>query len=252
MTGFGNDFASEALPDALPKGQNSPQVCPYGLYAELLSGSAFTAPRETNKRTWLYRIRPSVVHEPFKRVEQGHVTNKFSDWHPNPNQLRWLPFSLPEADDRKDFVQGLCTVCGAGDPCSRDGVAVYVYLCNTPMHNKAFYNADGDFLIVPQQGPLNITTELGKIHVDINEICVIQQGIRFSVEVSGPSRGYILEVFNGHFQLPNLGPIGSNGLANPRDFLTPAASFEDRRVEEGYSIVSKFQGVLFEATQVSQ
>jgi homogentisate 1,2-dioxygenase len=117
------------------------------------------------------------------------------------------------------------------------------------MHNKAFYNADGDFLIVPQQGPLNITTELGKIHVDINEICVIQQGIRFSVEVSGPSRGYILEVFNGHFQLPNLGPIGSNGLANPRDFLTPAASFEDRRVEEGYSIVSKFQGVLFEATQ---
>lgn len=246
--GFGSEISSEALPHALPKGQNSPQVCPYGLYAEQLSGTAFTCPRETNKRSWLYRIRPAVHHLPFKPLKQDNFTNDFSKWPPNPNQLRWSPFNIPKEDT--DFVEGLNTVCGAGDPKSRDGVVVYVYTCNESMNNKCFYDADGDLLIVPQQGSLHIFTEFGQIFVEPNEIVVIQQGMRFSVEVEGPTRGYILEVFNGHFQLPNLGPIGANGLANPRDFLSPVAWYEDRYVSDnGYTIVGKFQGALFTAQQ---
>ncbi|XP_065838067.1 homogentisate 1,2-dioxygenase-like [Oscarella lobularis] len=249
LTGFGNEFASEALPNALPKGQNSPQVCPYGLYAEQLSGTAFTAPKDQNKRSWLYRIRPSVGHNPFQKIDQGALTNDFTKWPTNPNQMRWFPFQLPSDDEKKDFVQGLCTVCGAGDPRTRNGIAIHMYLCNFSMENKCLYNADGDLLIVPQQGVLKITTEFGKMQVTLNEICVIQQGMRFSVDVSGPSRGYILEVFNGHFRLPDLGPIGANGLAYPRDFLTPVACFEDRSPPSGYTVVSKFQGSLFACTQ---
>lgn len=246
--GFGNEVSTEALPNALPKGQNNPQVCPYGLYCEQLSGSAFTCPRETNKRSWLYRIRPSVMHKPFQPLDQGPLTNDFSQWPPNPNQFRWKPFDLP--DQSTNFVQGLATVCGAGDPTTRNGVAVHIYACNKSMENTCLYNSDGDFLIVPQMGALHITTEFGKLDVNPNEIVVLQQGQRFSVDVSGPSRGYILEVFNGHFQLPNLGPIGANGLANPRDFLSPVAWYEDREVaKDGFTVISKFQGKLFTARQ---
>ncbi|XP_062510810.1 homogentisate 1,2-dioxygenase-like isoform X2 [Corticium candelabrum] len=190
-----------------------------------------------------FSISLRVAAVPFSRAAFGRSSSAHGCAKEMSNST-----SLPESGSTT-ICQGLCTVCGAGDPCSRNGVGVHVYLCNSSMKNKAFYNSDGDLLIVPQQGALDITTEFGKIHVDPNEICVIQQGIRFSVDVSGPSRGYVLEVFNDHFQLPNLGPIGANGLANPRDFLTPVASFEDRTVAEGYSIVSKFQGVLFSATQ---
>lgn len=246
MSGFGNEFASECLPGALPEGQNNPQRCPYGLYAEQLSGTAFTAPRETNKRTWLYRIRPSVKHYPFQDEEAGNYTNNFDNAPITPKQLRWKPFDLPTAEG-VDFVKGLHTLGGAGDPCTRYGAAIHIYTCNSSMGNRAFYNADGDLLIVPQQGTLFVTTEMGRMEVAPNEICVIQQGIRFKVDVVGPSRGYILEVWGNHFVLPYLGPIGANGLANPRDFLTPVSWYEDLETE--HTIVAKFQGKLFSAKQ---
>ncbi|KAK7067625.1 hypothetical protein SK128_013911, partial [Halocaridina rubra] len=164
-----------------------------------------SAPRESNKRAWLYRIRPSVVHTPFAPIKQEHLISDFGKRHPNPNQLRWNPFDIPS--EPTDWVHGLRTVCGAGDPLSRHGCAIHVYVCNTSMKDSALYNSDGDFLIVPQQGALDITTEFGKLHVEPNEICVIQQGMRFSVEVQGPTRGYVLEVYDAHFVLPNLGPI---------------------------------------------
>ncbi|KAH9381779.1 hypothetical protein HPB48_009813 [Haemaphysalis longicornis] len=259
LTGFGSEFASEdpRCPGSLPEGQNNPQVCPYGLYAEQLSGTAFTAPRETNKRSWLYRIRPSVQHAPFtKYAGDNNLTADWNTNYPNPNQLRWKPFEIPDqAKGSIDFVDGLNTVCGAGDARTRHGVAVHVYCCNISMKDKAMYNSDGDFLIgksnlphviaIPQQGSLSIITEFGRMHVDPNEICVIQQGMRFQVHVSGPSRGYILEVFDNHFVLPNLGPIGKT-----RGGETPTAWFEDRDVN-GFLIVSKYQGFLFQAAQAT-
>ncbi|KAL5457206.1 hypothetical protein EMCRGX_G034451 [Ephydatia muelleri] len=220
--GFGAEISTEALPHALPKGQNNPQVCPYGLYCEQLSGTAFTAPRESNKRSW----------------------------PPTPNQLRWAPFDVPGENEKTDWVDGLATVCGAGDPKCREGIAVHVYACNKSMGDRCFYNSDGDFLIVPQLGALHIVSEFGQLYVKPNEIVIIPQGIRFTVNVFGPTRGYILEVFNGHFQLPNLGPIGANGLANPRDFLSPVAWYEDRELPgNDYTVISKFQGKLFAAKQ---
>ncbi|XP_037785380.1 homogentisate 1,2-dioxygenase-like [Penaeus monodon] len=246
LSGFGSEFATEALPGALPEGQNNPQVCPYGLYAEQLSGTAFTAPRETNRRAWFYRIRPSVVHKPFAPIKHKYLDCSFDKRHPNPNQLRWNPFDFPA--EPTDFVEGLRTVCGAGDPTVRHGCIIHIYACNKSMGDSAFQNSDGDFLIVPQQGVLDITTEYGRLRVSPNEICVVQSGMRFNVAVQGPTRGYILEVYDGHFILPNLGPIGANGLANPRDFLTPVAWYEDREVAD-YRIITKYQGHLFEALQ---
>jgi len=251
QSGFGNEFASEdpRCPGALPEGQNNPQVCPYGLYAEQLSGTAFTVPRKNNARSWLYRIRPSACHQPFEPHKDANplVNYNFDEQTPNPNQMRWKPFDIPA--EPTDFVQGLRTVAGAGDPRTRHGAAIHVYVCNTSMKDCAFYNADGDFLIVPQQGTLDITTEMGKLKVSPNEIAVIPSGIRYSVAVSGKSRGYICEVFDGHFELPNLGPIGANGLANPRDFLYPVACYEDRDEDLTFRIVSKYQNSLFVATQ---
>uniref|UniRef100_W8BR68 Homogentisate 1,2-dioxygenase n=1 Tax=Ceratitis capitata TaxID=7213 RepID=W8BR68_CERCA len=249
MSGFGSFFSSEdkRCPNSLPIGQNSPQICPYGLYAEQLSGTAFTAPRKENLRSWLYRIRPSVMHEPF--LPFAGKTGLCTDLNtrpPNPNQMRWKPFDIP-LNDRINFVEGLHTVCGSDDIHCNNGIAIHVYLCTISMEKTAFYNSDGDFLIVPQKGVLEITTEFGKLKVKPNEICVIPQGIRYSVNITEPSRGYILEVYNNHFQLPDLGPIGANGLANPRDFKTPVAWFEDN--EKEFQIISKYQGQLFTATQ---
>ncbi|KAG8185296.1 hypothetical protein JTE90_023904 [Oedothorax gibbosus] len=251
LSGFGSDLTSEdpRCANSLPWGQNNPQVCPYGLYAEQLSGTAFTVPREHNRRTWFYRIRPSVIHVPFERISSGDLTHNWNENEPNPNQMRWRPFDIPQRElEQVDFVEGIKTICGAGDPKIRHGVAIHMYLCNVSMEDKCFYNADGDFLIVPQQGRLTITTEFGRMYVEPNEICVMQLGMKFNVGVEGPSRGYILEVFDAHFNLPYLGPIGANGLANPRDFLTPVALYEDREVEN-YTVVKKFQGRLFAARQ---
>ncbi|GMT27987.1 hypothetical protein PFISCL1PPCAC_19284 [Pristionchus fissidentatus] len=249
QSGFGNEFATSdaRVPDALPVGQNSPQVCAHGLYAEQLSGSAFTAPRHQNKRSWLYRIRPSVIHRPFSSFDLPHLTSDFSKGEVTPNQYRWHPHPLPKEGKNVDFVEGLYSVCGGGDVVSRVGLAIHNYSCSVSMKNKAFYDSDGDLLIVPQQGSLELTTEFGRMLVAPQEIVVIPQGIRFSVGVSGPSRGYILEVYGTHFQLPDLGPIGANGLANARDFVSPVAWFEEK--DEPFKIVNKYQGKMFVAEQ---
>ncbi|KAK2177683.1 hypothetical protein NP493_585g01063 [Ridgeia piscesae] len=224
-------------------------MCPYGLYAEQLNGTAFTVPRDQNRRSWLYRILPAVLHHPFKELKEGNMTANFEATKPNPSQLRWHPFNIPKKTEASvDFLQGLNTLCGAGEAKGRHGMAVHVYTCNTSMTDRAFYNSDGDFLIVPQQGALFITTEFGKLKVEPLEICVIQQGMRFTVAVNEECRGYVLEVYDCHFRLPDLGPIGANGLANPRDFKIPKAWYEDREVK-GYQIINKYQGALFVAEQ---
>lgn len=244
MSGFGNHFATEALAGALPVGQNSPQVCPYGLYAEQLSGTAFTAPRAANRRSWLYRIRPSAVHRPFKRIDDGLITNDFGAVVTPPNQLRWDPLPLPEA--ATDFVQGLVTFAGNGDPHAQTGCAIYLYAANRSMNERFFYSADGEFLIVPQLGRLRLATELGVLDVEPQEIAVIPRGVRFRVELpDGAARGYACENFGALLRLPDLGPIGSNGLANPRDFLTPVAAYEDRA--GSFELVAKFMGRLWAA-----
>ena len=252
MSGFGNHFVSEALENALPKGQNSPQVCPYKLYAEQLSGTAFTAPRKSNQRSWLYRLRPSVCHKPYVPIQMGNMVSMFDGvCEPNPNPMRWDPFDIPSDSSESpiDFIEGMSTVCGAGSANMRHGLAIHIYAANVSMKQRCFYNSDGDFLIVPQEGSLNIQTEFGWIEVAPNEICVIQRGIRYAVHLkAGPVRGYILEVYGSRFELPDLGPIGANGLANPQDFHTPIASFEDREGET-FHVITKFQGRLFQASQ---
>lgn len=249
LSGFGNHFESEALPGSLPKGQNNPRVAPYELYAEQLSGTAFTAPRRENKRAWLYRIRPSVTHEPFHPLDfpVEHLTGEFDRGVITPNQLRWRPFAIPS--DSVDFVRGLTTVCGAGSAGKKDGFAIHVYTASISMDNCCLANADGDMLIVPQQGTLRVTTEFGLLDVAPGEICVVQRGMRFSVGLqdTNAARGYVLEVFSGHFQLPDLGPIGSNGLADARHFQTPVAWFEDRSCH--YLVMQKYEGELFSAAQ---
>jgi homogentisate 1,2-dioxygenase len=243
QSGFGNEFATEVLAGALPVGRNSPQRCAYGLYAEQLSGTAFTAPRADNRRSWLYRIRPSSMHQPFTQIDSGLLTGDFSAPAP-PNQLRWNPLPIPAQPF--DFVQGLVTMAGHGDPQAQSGAAVHLYAANQSMVDKALYNADGEMLIVPQQGRHRFVTELGIIEADPQEIVVIPRGVRFRLELpDGPVRGYVCENFGANFRLPDRGPIGSNGLANSRDFLTPVAAYED--VERPTELLAKFQGNLWSA-----
>ena len=243
QSGFGNEFASEAVAGALPVGQNAPQHVPLGLYAEQLSGSPFTAPRASNRRTWTYRIRPSVTHKPFGEHPAGLLrSGPFDEVPTPPNQLRWDPFPIPEAPT--DFVDGLTTIAGSGDPAAQTGVAVHIYAANANMQRRYFYNADGELLLVPQQGRALISTELGVLDVAPGEICVIPRGIKFKVDLpDGPSRGYICESYGAPFRLPDLGPIGANGLANARDFLAPVAAFED--LDADCRIVAKFLGNLW-------
>jgi len=232
MPGFGNDFETEALEGALPQGQNSPQRCPYGLYAEQLSGSPFTAPRSTNERSWLYRIRPSVRHVgSYKPLAHPH-------WRSAPahneaelplGQRRWDPVPIPNAPT--DFIDGIRTMTTAGDVHGQAGMASHVYVANTSMEDDYCFNADSEMLIVPQQGALRVATELGIMELGPGEICMIPRGVIFKVALlDGPSRGYICENYGARFTLPDRGPIGANCLANPRDFKTPVAAFEDRDV----------------------
>jgi len=228
QSGFGNEFASEALPGALPVGRNSPQRAPYGLYAEQLSGTAFTAPRAANRRSWTYRIRPSAVHAPFSRIDNGRIVSRFGDVPTPPNQMRWDPLSAPTAPT--DFLDGLVTMAGNGDPAAMSGCAIHVYAANRPMQDRYFYDADGELLIVPQQGALRVYTEFGRIDAEPQEIVVIPRGVRFRVDLPGtttahPARGYVCENYGAHFRLPDLCVIVSNGLANSRDFLTPHAAY---------------------------
>jgi len=331
--GFGNHFESEAYEGALPIGRNNPRIVPHGLYAEQLSGTAFTAPRNENRRTWLYRMRPSasgtssafrpcgssgssgsnssgsddsdngsassLLPETFGRADW------FRDMRLDPNPMRWgaTPLHSSKGSDGDDsgvginFVEGIHTLMGSGDPMCKSGIGIYVYACNTNMSSSGekesssgekeedvneakrdmhMYNSDGDFLIVPQQMGLWIQTELGLMTVMPGEICVIPRGVVFTVNLihndteeeeechlacgnNNFARGYILEIFRGHFQLPELGPIGSNGLANARDFLHPTAYYEssedktkttdrDDRRRLHYTIVNKFGQKLFERT----
>jgi homogentisate 1,2-dioxygenase len=245
QSGFGNEFATEAIPGALPQGQNSPQKAPLGLYTEQLSGTAFTAPRAVNRRTWTYRIRPSVTHKPYEEIPCRLVrSGPFDEVVTPPNQLRWDPMPLPS--EPTDFVDGLITMGGNGDAATQTGVAIHIYAANASMTSRFFYTADGELLIVPQQGRLMLHTELGVIDARPGEICVIPRGIKFRVEVpEGGVRGYVCENYGSAFRLPELGPLGANGLANPRDFFAPVAAYEDREGE--FRITAKFLGRLWSA-----
>ena len=245
QSGFGNEFATEALAGALPAGQNSPQRAPYGLYAEQLSGTAFTAPRGANRRSWLYRIRPAAMHQPFRKLDSARVLSRFDDVPTPPNQLRWDPLPMPQT--ATDFVDGLVTMAGNGDPAAQSGCGIHMYTANTSMTDRFFYDADGELLIAPQEGRLRFATELGRIDVEPEEIVVIPRGIRFRVELlDATARGYVCENYGALLRLPDLGPIGSNGLANPRDFLTPVAWYEDK--EGSFELVAKFMGNLWTST----
>jgi homogentisate 1,2-dioxygenase len=248
LCGFGNHHESEALEGALPVGQNSPQVCPYKLYAEQLSGTAFTVPRHASQRTWLYRIKPAVCHQPFVSYQpkSGRATPDADGGINTPNQLRWSPFEPPTVST--DWVDSLSLVSFAGDASTRNGMGIYMYAANKAMEKRAFYNSDGDFLIVPEHGGIQVITEFGVLIVEQNEICVIPRAVRFQINPIGDwIRGYVLEVFNGHFELPDLGPIGSNGLANPQDFYYPTAVWEDERCD--WTIVNKYLSQFYVAEQ---
>ena len=254
LPGFNNHLESEAVPGTIPHGQNSPRVVRFGLYAEQMTASAFVAPRHLNKRSWLYRARPAVAHQGFKKLPDNNDTESNflpinSRVHVSPTQLAWLPFDIPT--EKVDFVEGLHTIAGSGDPTLREGIATHVYVANANMEKKAFVNSDGDFLIVPQQGSLDIQTEFGPLFVQPGEIFVVQRGQRFSINLpDGPSRGYILEIWGANFELPELGPLGANGLANARDFLHPKASYTTNNdADETWSIVYKLGGKFFASTQ---
>ena len=245
QSGFGNEFASEAIAGTLPEGRNSPQRVAHGLYAEQVSGTAFTAPRHQNRRSWLYRIRPAAMHGEFKPFAQPNLHNDFGSGPVTPDQLRWSPLPLPQAPT--DFIDGLVTMAGNGSPASQSGIAIHMYAANRDMQGRFFYDADGELLVVPQQGRLHIETELGVIDVEPQEIALIPRGIRFRIALpDGPSRGYVCENFGAFMRIPDLGPIGSNGLANPRDFLVPNAAYED--VEGEFELIAKFQGHLWRAS----
>jgi len=244
MSGFGNEFATEALAGALPRGRNSPQRCPFGLYAEQFSGTAFTAPRAANRRSWLYRIRPAVTHQAFQRFEHRRLDERADDSPASPNQLRWDPVGIPA--EPTDFIEGLVPMAGNGAPEAHAGCAIYVFAANRSMQRRFFYDADGELLIVPQLGTLVLDTELGRIRLGPLEIAVIPRGLRFRVDLpDGEARGYVCENFGTSFKLPDLGPIGSNGLANARDFLVPKARYED--IDETCELIGKFAGSLWAA-----
>ena len=245
LTGFGAHVESEAVPGALPKGRNSPQRPAFGLYAEQLSGSAFTAPRHENRRSWLYRLRPTADHRPFSPYDGARLFAPGTVDEPlAPNRLRWdPPADLPAGTD---FVDGLVTMMANRDPADLEGVALHLYRADRSMVDRVFANADGELLIIPQSGDLHIVTELGRIDVGPGSIVLIPRGIRFRVEVKGAARGYVAENHGAMFRLPELGPIGANGLANPRDFETPIAAFED--IERPCELIQKYLGSLWTTT----
>ncbi len=246
LSGFGNHLVSEAEEGAIPRGQNSPQVVNLGLYAEQLTGSSFVMPRHENLRSWLYRIRPSVLHSKFKRRDNKLLRSRpFTEEVPTPDQLRWDPFDLP-VKDKVDFISSLAPLVGNGDYGSVRGAAIHIYAANASMEDSFFYNSDGDFLIVPQLNSLVIATEFGVIEAAPGEIVVLPRGIKFQVKLpQHEARGYVLENYGPPFRLPGLGPIGANGLANPRDFLAPTAAYTKK--EGRFTLINKFCGNLFEA-----
>jgi homogentisate 1,2-dioxygenase len=245
MSGFGNHFATEAVPGALPEGRNSPQKPAFGLYAEQLSGTAFTAPRHENRRSWLYRLRPSAEHPPYRPFEGAPRFTAASLHDPlPPNRLRWDP--LPLGDEPADLIDGMATMMANGGPEALSGVAVHIYRATRNME-RFFFDADGELLFIPEQGRLTLLTEMGRIEIAPGEVALVPRGVRFRASLpDGTARGYVAENHGALFRLPELGPIGSNGLANPRDFLTPVAAYED---EEGeVELVQKYLGRLWTTT----
>jgi homogentisate 1,2-dioxygenase len=226
QSGFGNAFASEAMPGALPQGQNSPQQAPFGLYAEQFSGTAFTAPRHLNRRTWMYRIHPSAQQGPWRPMPAGLWGGApFPEAAVPPDPLRWDPFPLPSYPT--DFLAGLATVAANGDAARQEGAAVLIYAANTSMGDTFLACADGELLLLPQQGRLSLRTELGNLDVTPGEMALVPRGLRFQVDLpDGASRGYVCENHGAPFRLPELGPIGATGLANPHDFLAPVAKYQ--------------------------
>ena len=249
QSGFGNTFSTEAEAGALPVGQNSPQLPPRGLYAEQLSGTAFTAPRAEQRRSWLYRIRPSAEHRSFRAMDARLLrSGPFDEVATPPNRLRWDP--PPATRGAVDFLDGLITVAGNGDPRTSAGCAAHLYVANRSMVDRVFFDADGELLILPQAGRLRLVTELGVLEVEPQELAVVPRGLRFAVELlDEDARGYVCENYGAALRLPELGPLGSNGLANPVDFLHPVAAFRDRAATT--QLVQKFGGALW-ATELDR
>jgi len=245
MTGFGSHFESEAVPGALPEGRNSPQRPAFGLFAEQLSGSSFTSPRHENRRSWLYRMRPTADHRPFTAYDGARLFGMpAAPGPPAPNRLRWNPpADLPDATD---FVDGMVTMLTNRPPGDLEGVAVHLYRASKSMARRVFVDADGELLIIPQSGALLLATEFGRMEVAPGTVAVVPRGVKFRVEVEAESRGYVAENFGLPLRLPELGPIGANGLANPRDFETPVASFEDR--DDPTEVIQKSLGNLWTTT----
>ncbi len=245
QSGFGNEFATEAVPGALPRGQNSPQDVPLRLYAEQISGTAFTASRAENRRSWLYRIRPSVLHEPFTELPPtSWKSAPFVETTVSPNQLRWNPILLPT--EPTDFVDGLTTIGGNGDVATRSGIGIHIYTANASMTNRFLYDADGELLIVPELGKLLLVTEMGILELKPGEVGLLPRGVKFRVElIDEVARGYVCENYGALFRVPELGLIGANGLANVGDFLAPVARYEDR--EDRFQLTARFQGRLWSA-----
>ncbi|RZT56009.1 homogentisate 1,2-dioxygenase [Sphingomonas sp. BK036] len=246
LPGFGNHVSTEAVPGALPIGRNSPQRPAFGLYTEQLSGTAFTAPRHENRRSWLYRMRPTAEHPPFERYTGAkRFAPGTTDAPLAPNRLRWDPIEAPAPGT--DLIDGMTTMLANRDPADLEGVALHVYAANSDMTDRVFMDADGELLFVPQQGRLRLLTELGRIDIAPGQIALVPRGVRFRAELpDGEARGYVAENNGALFRLPDLGPIGANGLANPRDFETPVAWFEDR--DEPVEVVQKFMGSLWTTT----
>jgi homogentisate 1,2-dioxygenase len=248
LSGFGNQHSSEAVPGALPVGRNSPQRAPLGLYAEQLSGTAFTEPRAHNRRSWLYRIRPSAAHPRFVRTGNGGLRSApFTETVPDPNRMRWNP--LPDPPAGTDFVDGLWTLGGNGDAAQRSGMAVHLYAADASMTDRVFCDSDGELLIVPERGGLLLRTEFGLLGVEPGHVALIPRGVRFRVVLLDPTaRGYVCENYGQPFTLPELGPIGANGLANPRDFMAPVAAYEEDAVLDApVEVVNKYCGNLWAA-----
>ncbi len=243
QSGFGNALSSEARPHALPRDQNSPRKVPYGLFAEQINGTGFTVRRADNRRTWMYRLRPQVVDRPYRPREHARFTGEFSRGVPLPELLGYRPLDMPT--EPTDFLAGLTTFAGAGDPSLGAGVAVHLYAANSDMGRTALCNLDGDLLVIPEHGRLHIQTELGRLHVAPGELAILPRGLRFRIAVpDGGARGFVGELFDGHFRLPERGPIGANGLADERHFFAPVADFEDDVAP--WTIVVRSGGRLWE------
>src|SRR4051812_2361640 len=240
LHGLGSHHETEAVPGALPVGQNSPQKVPFGLYAEQLSGSSFTAPRSRNLRSWLYRLRPAAMHAPFAPLPaSAWRTAGHEPADATPDRLRWMPWPMPSRPT--DFVDGVSTLALAGDAAAQRGVSVHVYAANRSMQSRVMYDADGELVFVPQEGALRLATELGLIDVAPGEIAVVPRGVRFRVELLAASaRGYVGENHGMPLALPELGPIGANGLAAARDFQVPCAAYEDR--DGACELIARFGG----------